>query len=718
MDMIKKIASELEVQAWQVEAAVKLIDEGNTIPFIARYRKEATGTLNDEQLRKLHERLVYLRNLEEKKQQVLSSIEEQGKLTEELKKQILEAQTQVLVEDLYRPYRPKRRTRATIAKEKGLEGLANIILLQMTKKSLEEEAKDFLSEEKEVLTVADAINGAKDIIAESISDEAAYRTRIREMTEKEGVLTAEAKDEKAESVYEMYYHFQEPVTKLAGHRVLALNRGEKEKFLTVRVEAPEDRILRYLEKQIIKKENPNTTDALKEVIEDSYKRLIAPAIEREIRNAQTEKAEEGAMNVFGKNLQQLLMQPPISGKVVLGWDPAFRTGCKLAVVDPTGKVLDTAVVYPTAPTNEKKIRAAKDKVKEFIDKYHITLISVGNGTASRESEQVIVEMLKEISTPVQYVITNEAGASVYSASKLATEEFPNFDVGQRSAASIARRVQDPLAELVKIDPKSIGVGQYQHDMNQKKLGETLSGVVEDCVNKVGVDLNTASASLLEYISGVSKTIAKNIVAYREENGRFSDRKQLLKVAKLGPKAYEQCAGFMRIQGGTNPLDQTSVHPESYHAAELLLKKLGYSTADIADKKLDGLSGKVRDYKKLAGELEVGEITLRDIVKELEKPARDPRDEMPKPILRTDVLEMKDLTPGMILKGTVRNVIDFGVFVDIGVHQDGLVHISQLTDKKFVKHPLEVVSVGDIVEVKVMSVDLNKKRIQLTMKGIK
>ena len=718
MDMIKKIASELEVQAWQVEAAVKLIDEGNTIPFIARYRKEATGTLNDEQLRKLHERLVYLRNLEEKKQQVLSSIEEQGKLTEELKKQILEAQTQVLVEDLYRPYRPKRRTRATIAKEKGLEGLANIILLQITKKSLEEEAKDFLSEEKEVLTVADAINGAKDIIAESISDEAAYRTRIREMTEKEGVLTAEAKDEKAEFVYEMYYHFQEPVTKLAGHRVLALNRGEKEKFLTVRVEAPEDRILRYLEKQIIKKDNPNTTDALKEVIEDSYKRLIAPAIEREIRNAQTEKAEEGAMNVFGKNLQQLLMQPPISGKVVLGWDPAFRTGCKLAVVDPTGKVLDTAVVYPTAPTNEKKIRAAKDKVKEFIDKYHITLISVGNGTASRESEQVIVEMLKEISTPVQYVITNEAGASVYSASKLATEEFPNFDVGQRSAASIARRVQDPLAELVKIDPKSIGVGQYQHDMNQKKLGETLSGVVEDCVNKVGVDLNTASASLLEYISGVSKTIAKNIVAYREENGRFSDRKQLLKVAKLGPKAYEQCAGFMRIQGGANPLDQTSVHPESYHAAELLLKKLGYSTADITDKKLDGLSEKIRDYKKLAGELEVGEITLRDIVKELEKPARDPRDEMPKPILRTDVLEMKDLTPGMILKGTVRNVIDFGVFVDIGVHQDGLVHISQLTDKKFVKHPLEVVSVGDIVEVKVMSVDLNKKRIQLTMKGSK
>ena len=717
MDIIKKIASELEVQTWQAEAAVKLIDEGNTIPFIARYRKEATGTLDDEQLRKLYERLVYLRNLEDKKQQVLASIEEQGQLTEELRKQILEAQTQVLVEDLYRPYRPKRRTRATIAKEKGLEGLANIILLQMTRKTLEEEANVYLSEEKDVLTVQDAINGAKDIIAESISDEAAYRTRIREMTEKEGVLTAEAKDEKAESVYEMYYHFQEPVSKLAGHRVLALNRGEKEKFLTVKVEAPEERILRYLEKQIIKKDNPNTTEVLKAVIEDSYKRLIAPAIEREIRNAQTEKAEEGAITVFGKNLQQLLMQPPIAGQVVLGWDPAFRTGCKLAVVDPTGKVLDTTVVYPTAPTNEKKIRAAKDKVKEFIDKYHVTLISVGNGTASRESEQVIVELLKEISAPVQYVITNEAGASVYSASKLATEEFPNFDVGQRSAASIARRVQDPLAELVKIDPKSIGVGQYQHDMNQKKLGETLSGVVEDCVNKVGVDLNTASASLLEYISGVSKAIAKNIVVYREENGRFADRKQLLKVSKLGPKAYEQCAGFMRIQGGANPLDQTSVHPESYHAAEELLKKLGFSTADIAEKKLDGLSGKIKDYKKLAEELGVGEITLRDIVKELEKPARDPRDEMPKPILRTDVLEMKDLTPGMVLKGTVRNVIDFGVFVDIGVHQDGLVHISQITDKKYIKHPLEVVSVGDVVEVKVMSVDLNKKRIQLTMKGI-
>ena len=716
MDIIKKIASELEVQAWQVEAAVKLIDEGNTIPFIARYRKEATGTLDDEQLRKLHERLVYLRNLEEKKQQVLASIEDQGKLTEELKKKILEAQTQVLVEDLYRPYRPKRRTRATIAKEKGLEGLANIILLQMTKKPLEEEAKAYLNEEKEVCTVQDAINGAKDILAESISDEAAYRTRIREMTEKEGVLTAEAKDEKAESVYEMYYHFQEPVSKLAGHRVLALNRGEKEKFLNVKLEAPEERILRYLEKQIIKKENPNTTDILKEVAEDSYRRLIAPAIEREIRNALTENAEEGAINVFGKNLQQLLMQPPIAGQVVLGWDPAFRTGCKLAVVDPTGKVLDTTVVYPTAPTNEKKIRAAKDKVKEFIDKYHITLISVGNGTASRESEQVIVELLKEISTPVQYVITNEAGASVYSASKLATEEFPKFDVGQRSAASIARRLQDPLAELVKIDPKSIGVGQYQHDMNQKKLGESLNGVVEDCVNKVGVDLNTASAPLLSYISGISSAIAKNIVAYREENGRFTDRKELLKVPKLGPKAFEQCAGFMRISEGKNPLDATGVHPESYAAAEKLLKKQGYEADAITAHQLTGLGLTIGDYKKLAEELGIGEITLRDIVKELEKPARDPRDEMPKPILRTDVLEMKDLKEGMVLKGTVRNVIDFGVFVDIGVHQDGLVHISQITDR-YIKHPLEAVSVGDVVDVKVMSVDLKKKRIQLTMRGI-
>ncbi len=717
MDINKKIAQELQVNCWQVETAVKLIDEGNTIPFISRYRKEATGALNDEQLRTLHERLQYLRNLEEKKEQVLSSIEEQGKLTEELKSQILAAETLVVVEDLYRPYRPKRRTRATIAKEKGLEGLANIILLQMTKKSLEEEAKAFIDPEKEVNSAEEAIQGAMDIIAENISDEADYRIRIREMTEKEGLLTATAKDEKVESVYEMYYQFQEPVGKLAGHRILAINRGEKEKFLTVKVEAPEERILCFLEKKVISRDNPQTTPVLKAVIEDSYKRLIAPSIEREVRSALTEKAEDGAIRVFGKNLEQLLMQPPIAGQVVLGWDPAFRTGCKLAVVDATGKVLDTAVIYPTAPTNEAKIRAAKETLKKFISKYHITLISVGNGTASRESEQIIVELLKEIPVPVQYVITNEAGASVYSASKLATEEFPNFDVGQRSAASIARRVQDPLAELVKIDPKSIGVGQYQHDMNQKKLGETLGGVVEDCVNKVGVDLNTASVSLLEYISGISKTLAKNIVAYREENGRFSDRRQLLKVAKLGPKAFEQCAGFMRIQGGKNPLDATSVHPESYDAAKELLKKLGYAPEDITAGRLVGISKKIKDYKKLSEELGIGEMTLQDIVRELEKPARDPRDEMPKPILRTDVLEMKDLTPGMVLKGTVRNVIDFGAFVDIGVHQDGLVHISQLTDKKFVKHPLEVVSVGDIVEVKVMSVDLAKKRIQLTMKGI-
>lgn len=715
MDINKKLAEELGVAVWQTEAAVKLIDEGNTIPFIARYRKEATGTLDDEQLRKLYERLTYLRNLEEKKEQVLSSIEEQGKLTEELKKQILAAETLVVVDDLYRPYRPKRRTRATIAKEKGLEGLANILLLQRTTKTLEQEAQPFIDPEKEVNTAEEAVQGAMDIIAENISDEADYRIRIREMTEKEGLLTASAKEEGVESVYEMYYQFSEPVPKLAGHRILAINRGEKEKILNVKLEAPEEKILRFLEKKVITRDNPVTTPVLKETVADSYKRLIAPAIEREVRSALTEKAEDGAISVFGKNLTQLLMQPPIAGQVVLGWDPAFRTGCKLAVVDATGKVLDTTVIYPTAPTNEQKIRAAKDTLKRLISKYHVTLISLGNGTASRESEQIIVELLKEIPVPVQYVITNEAGASVYSASKLATEEFPNFDVGQRSAASIARRVQDPLAELVKIDPKSIGVGQYQHDMNQKKLGETLEGVVEDCVNKVGVDLNTASASLLEYVSGITKTIAKNIVAYREENGRFTDRKQLLKVGKLGPKAFEQCAGFLRISGGKNPLDGTSVHPETYPAAQQLLEKLGYTLEDVAARKLGGLSKKVRDYKKLSAELGVGEITLRDIVKELEKPARDPRDEMPKPILRTDVLDMKDLKPGMILKGTVRNVIDFGVFVDIGVHQDGLVHISQITDKKFIKHPLEAVSVGDIVEVKVLSVDVARKRIQLTMK---
>ena len=717
MDILQAITQELGVQKWQVEAAVKLIDEGNTIPFISRYRKEATGTLNDEQLRNLNERLTYLRNLEDKKNQVLSSIEDQGKLTEELKAQILAAQTLVVVEDLYRPYRPKRRTRATIAKEKGLEPLANIIMLQMTNKSIEEEAEAFVSEEKEVASVADAIAGAKDIIAEHISDEADYRIHIRDLTAKKGTISSVAKDPETQSVYEMYYEFEEPVKKLAGHRVLALNRGEKEKFLTIKIAAPEEDILRYLEKQVITRENPFTTPILKEVTEDSYKRLIAPAIEREIRSDLTEKAEDGAIKVFGKNLEQLLMQPPIAGQTVLGWDPAFRTGCKLAVVDPTGKVLDTTVVYPTAPTNEKKIRAAKDTVEAMIRKYHISLISVGNGTASRESEQVIVDMLKEIpEAKVQYVITNEAGASVYSASKLATEEFPNFDVGQRSATSIARRVQDPLAELVKIDPKSIGVGQYQHDMNQKKLGEALTGVVEDSVNKVGVDLNTASASLLEYISGVSKAIAKNIVAYREENGRFTSRKELLKVAKLGPKAFEQCAGFMRITGGSNPLDATSVHPESYEAASKLLEKLGYSAEDIAGSRLAGLSRQIGDYKKTAAELKIGEITLRDIVKELEKPARDPRDEMPKPILRTDVLDIKDLKEGMILKGTVRNVIDFGAFVDIGVHQDGLVHISQMSEK-FIKHPLEAVSVGDVVEVRVLGVDEKKNRSSLSMKGL-
>ncbi len=712
MDIIKAIASELNVRNNQVEAAVKLIDEGCTIPFISRYRKEATGALNDEQLRNLDERLKYLRNLEDKKAQVIASIAEQGLLTDELKNQIEKADTMVAVEDLYRPYRPKRRTRATIAKEKGLEPLANVILLQMTGEPVVKTAEEYVSEEKDVKTPEDAVAGAKDIIAESISDNADYRTRIRELTFKEGVLTSAAKDAEAKTVYEMYYNFSEPVAKMAGHRILAVNRGENEKILTVKIEAPVDKILSYLEKQIIVRDNQYTTGIIKEAIEDSYERLIAPSIEREIRNQLTETAEAGAIKVFGKNLEQLLLQPPITGHVVLGWDPAFRTGCKLAVVDATGKVLDTTVIYPTAPQN--KVTEAKTVLKKLIKKYNVTLISVGNGTASRESEQVIVELLKELDTPVQYIIVNEAGASVYSASKLATEEFPNFDVGQRSAASIARRLQDPLAELVKIDPKSIGVGQYQHDMNQKKLGEALEGVVEDSVNRVGVDLNTASASLLEYISGISKVIAKNIVTYREENGRFDNRKQLLKVAKLGPKAFEQCAGFMRIAGGSNPLDSTSVHPESYDAAAQLLKKLGYSMEDITSGGLKGLSGKVGNVSGMARELGIGELTLKDIIKELEKPGRDPRDEMPKPILRTDVMEMKDLTPGMVLKGTVRNVIDFGVFVDIGVHQDGLVHISQITNKKFIKHPLEAVSVGDIVEVKVLSVDEAKKRIQLTM----
>lgn len=717
MDINQKITEELGVKKWQVDAAVRLIDEGNTIPFIARYRKEATGTLDDEQLRKLYERLNYLRGLEEKKEQVLSSIEEQGKLTPELKQQILAAETLVVVEDLYRPYRPKRRTRATIAKEKGLEPLAAAITWQKMAEPVEEAAKQYVSEEKGVATVEEAIAGARDIIAEFISDKANYRSFIRNVTMKKGSLVSQAKDLDQESVYEMYYDFEEPVSRLAGHRILAVNRGEKEKILTVKIQAPEEEILSYLEHQVIRPGNPHTEPVLKEAVADSYKRLIAPAIEREIRSELTEKAEDGAIQVFGKNLHQLLMQPPIAGQTVLGWDPAFRTGCKLAVVDPTGKVIGTTVIYPTAPTTPKKIQASKDLLKKIIEKYHITLISLGNGTASRESEQFIVELLKEIPQKVQYVIVSEAGASVYSASKLASEEFPKFDVGQRSAASIARRLQDPLAELVKIDPKSIGVGQYQHDMNQKKLSEALSGVVEDCVNKVGVDLNTASAPLLSYVSGITPVIAKNIVAYREENGRFQSRRQLLKVAKLGPKAFEQCAGFLRIKGGDDPLDGTSVHPESYEAAKNLLKKQGFTAEDVTAGNLAGLSLTIRDYPALAEELGIGEITLRDVVKELEKPGRDPREEMPAPILRTDVLEMKDLKEGMVLKGTVRNVIDFGVFVDIGVHQDGLVHISEVTDKKFIRHPLEVVSVGDIVDVRVIGVDLKKKRIQLSMKGI-
>ena len=770
MDILVKITEELQVEKWQVEAAVSLIDEGNTIPFISRYRKEATGSLNDEQLRNLSERLSYLRNLEDKKAQVLSSIEEQGKLTEELKEKILQAETMVMVEDLYRPYRPKRKTRASVAKEKGLEPFAQTILLQEITTDLLTEAEKYLSEEKEVHTPKEALQGAMDILAEAISDEADYRTYIRQATLEEGKLLSTAKDEKVQSVYEMYYDYEEPLKQVVGHRTLAINRGENEKFLTVKIEAPTECILRYLETKTLVGENPITTPVLKEVIKDSYERLIAPAIEREIRNELTEKAEDGAISVFGKNLEQLLLQPPIAGKVVLGWDPAFRTGCKLAVVDETGKVLETKVIYPTAPQN--KVEEAKKELKKLITKYGISLISVGNGTASRESEQVIVELLKELEEPVQYVIVNEAGASVYSASKLATEEFPNFDVGQRSAASIARRLQDPLAELVKIDPKSIGVGQYQHDMNQKKLSEALTGVVEDCVNKVGVDLNTASAPLMEYISGINKTIAKNIVEYREQNGRFTERKQLLKVPKLGPKAYQQCAGFMRISEGKNPLDATSVHPESYEATLKLLEKLGLTMEDVKElqkqaakekakgkkekprkqvKKqmvvkntntvmgkalaqaletatvmesnsytetekpvLSGLEKKVKNKKQLAEELGIGELTLTDILKELEKPARDPREDMPKPILRSDILEMKDLQPGMVLKGTVRNVIDFGAFVDIGVHQDGLVHISQITEK-FIRHPLEAVSVGDIVDVQVLSVDTGKKRIALTMK---
>ena len=708
MNIIKKISEELDVKEWQVQAAVDLIDEGCTIPFIARYRKEKTGSLNDEILRNLGERLTYLRNLEEKKAQVIAAIEGQEKMTPQLKKQIEEAQTMVAVEDLYRPYRPKRRTRAMIARERGLEPLAQIIASQLVKQPLSEVASAYITED--VPDVQAALSGASDILAEQISDEADYRTAIRKMTFNEGILRTEAKKPEEKSVYEMYYDYSEPVKRVVGHRVLAINRGEKEKILTVTLEAPETEILAWLEKRVIRKNEPETTEFLRQMLQDSYRRLIAPAIEREIRNELTEKAEDGAIKVFGKNLTQLLMQPPIAGVTVLGWDPAFRTGCKLAVVDPTGKVLDTTVIYPTAPTTPAKIAAAKDTLKKMIRKYHVQLISLGNGTASRESEAVIAETLHEIPEKVAYVITNEAGASVYSASKLATEEFPHFDVGQRSAASIARRVQDPLAELVKIDPKAIGVGQYQHDMNQKKLGDTLNGVVEDCVNRVGVELNTASASLLEYVSGINKTLAKNIVAYREENGRFESRKELMKVAKLGPKAFEQCAGFLRISGGKDPLDNTGIHPESYDAAKKLLKEMGMKPEDISN----GPSAFfIKDYEKLADKLEIGEPTLRDMVKELSSPGRDPREDMPLPVLRSDVLDIKDLKEGMILKGTVRNVIDFGAFVDIGVHQDGLVHISRMT-KKFIKHPLEVVSVGDVVEVKVISVDVAKKRIGLSM----
>ncbi|MBQ1902492.1 MAG: RNA-binding transcriptional accessory protein [Lachnospiraceae bacterium] len=714
MDITKKIAEELSIKTWQAEAAVKLIDEGNTIPFIARYRKEMTGALNDEVLRNLFDRLNYLRNLEDKKQTVIAAIEEQGKLTEELKKQILAAETLVVVEDLYRPFKQKRRTRAMIAKERGLEPLANVILLQMIKTPLEDEAKKYIDPEKEVDSVEVALNGASDIIAEQISDEADYRIYLRDLTKKKGHISSSAKDKEAESVYETYYDFEEPLKNLPGHRVLALNRGEAEKILTVKVVFPEEDCLRYLEKKVISRDNQITTPILKDIIKDSYSRLIAPSIEREIRSEMTEMAEDGAINVFGKNLRQLLMQPPIANQVVLGWDPAFRTGCKLAIVDATGKVLDTKVIYPTAPQN--KVEESKKILKALIAKYNVSLISVGNGTASRESEQIIVELLKELDRPVQYVIVNEAGASVYSASKLATEEFPNFDVGQRSAASIARRLQDPLAELVKIDPKSIGVGQYQHDMNQKKLSEALSGVVETAVNQVGVDLNTASYSLLEYVSGINKTIARNIVEYRENNGKFSSRKELLKVPKLGPKAFEQCAGFLRIRDAVNPLDGTAVHPESYQATEKLLSKLGHSKEELRESALNGILKSLdkKTEEELAKELEIGVLTLRDIVGELEKPGRDPREDMPRPILRSDVLDMKDLKPGMVLKGTVRNVIDFGAFIDIGVHQDGLVHISQMSNK-FIKHPLEVVSVGDVVSVQVMEVDLKKKRIALTMK---
>lgn len=713
MDILKALEKELGIKGWQVEATVKLIDEGNTIPFIARYRKEMTGSLSDEVLRNFNDRLVYMRNLEAKKEQVITSIDEQGKLTDALKTSILSAKTLVEVDDLYRPYRPKRRTRATIAKEKGLEPLATLIWMQNLTEPLDLVAAKYINEEKEVKTAEDAIHGAQDILAEMISDEADYRKEIRRRTFTKGKLIVKAKDAAVESVYEMYYEYDEEIKKIAPHRILAINRGEKEKILVVKIEAPTDDISRYLRSRTVRVENPYTTGVLEDVIEDSYKRLIGPAIEREIRNDLTENAEEGAIKVFGTNLVQLLMQPPIMGKVVLALDPAFRTGCKIAVIDGTGKVLDTTVIYPTPPVS--KVAEAKAKLKALIETYKVDIIAIGNGTASRESELFVVDMLKEMNQTIHYIIVNEAGASVYSASKLGTEEFPTFDVALRSAVSIGRRLQDPLAELVKIDPKSIGVGQYQHDMNQKRLGETLSGVVEDCVNKVGVDLNTASPSLLQYISGINKTIAKNIVNHRETEGKFANRKQLLKVAKLGPKAYEQCAGFLRIIDGDNPLDNTGVHPESYKASMRLMEELGYDVIDIKDNSVKGMKGKIQSVAAMAENLGVGVPTLEDIMKELEKPGRDPREEMPKPILRTDVLEMEDLQEGMILKGTVRNVIDFGAFVDIGVHQDGLVHISQMADK-YIKHPLEVVAVGDIVDVKVINIDVKKKRIGLSMKA--
>lgn len=704
------IANELSVKLWQVDAAIKLIDEGNTIPFIARYRKPVTGELNDEQLRTLDERLKYLRNLEEKKKTVVDSITEQGKMTEEIMSKIAMAETIVAVDDIYRPFRPKRKTRATEAKAKGLEPLADIFLKQEKNKNPEEEAKAFVNEEKGVANVAEAIQGAKDIIAEMVSDNDEFRKAIRNIVVKHGLIVSNTKNPEEKTPYENYYDYSEGVNKIPGHRILAINRGEKEKVLNVKIEMPEENIIAYLDKVIIKGES-QFKPLLKEAIEDGFKRLIKPAIEREIRSQLTEKAEDGAITVFGQNLKQLLMQPPIAGRNVLGWDPAFRTGCKLAVVDNTGKVLYTTVIFPTAPQN--KVAESKKIVLDIIKKYNVSLISLGNGTASRESEAVIVDIIKECPTKVEYIIVNEAGASIYSASKLATEEFPNFDVGQRSATSMARRLQDPLAELVKIEPKAIGVGQYQHDMNQKKLDEALSNIVEDCVNNVGVDLNTASAPLLEYVSGISKTIAKNIVEYREENGQFQSRKDLLSVAKLGPKAFEQCAGFMRIREGKEPLDYTSVHPESYSSAKKLLKKYGFSTKDILGGNIH-LTDEIKDVKEVAEEIGTDPITLRDMIKELEKPGRDPREEMPKPVLKSDVLDFDDLKEGMELKGTVRNVIDFGAFVDIGVHQDGLVHISEMSNK-FIRHPLDVVSVGDVVDVRVLSVDKERKRIQLSMK---